>query len=206
MRSDAARAGASAAVVAAVTVVVAGCSSGHSTGSASTGSASTGSASTGSASPSASATSPAPSATSASSGPATSSPGAAGAAGGPANVDVTFSGAVTGHFDNPVRGPKYACGTPDVSDLWVINDVEGTVGGAPYSLQISVNNFTGSGKQTGNVVISVTPGSDASKAYLSVEPPNVAFTDPTSGTVDGDAQQGLDSAAPTIHVSGTFHC
>jgi hypothetical protein len=136
--------------------------------------------------------------------PATSAPGAPG---GPAQVDLTFSGAVAGHLDNPVQGPKYACGTPSYPDLWVLNDVEGTVAGKTYAVHIDVNNFTGQGKQTGNVVIDVTiVGQDPSLGYLSVEPPTVSFDNRTSGTVDGDAQQGLDSPAPIIHLTGTFSC
>ena len=132
---------------------------------------------------------------------------ASGSAGGPAQVDITFSGAITGHLDNPVKGPKYACGTPTYPDLRVVNDVEGSVAGVPYALHIDVNNFTGQGKQTGNVIIDVTPvGKDPSSGYLSVEPPTVTFDNPTSGSVDGDAQQGLDSPAPTVHVKGTFRC
>jgi hypothetical protein len=127
--------------------------------------------------------------------------------GGPAQVDVTFSGAVAGHFDDPVKGPKYACGTPTYPDLWVINDVEGTVAGVAYALHIDVNNFTGQGKQTGNVIIDLMPvGKDPGSGYLSVEAPTVSFDSPTSGGVTGDVQQGLDSPAPVVHVTGTFRC
>jgi hypothetical protein len=140
-------------------------------------------------------------------GPSLSATSAGGAPGGPAQVDLTFSGAAAGHLDNPVKGPKYECGTPTYLDLWVLNDVEGTVGGTTYAVHIDVNNFTGQGKQTGNVVIDLTiVGQDPGSGYLSVEPPTVSFDSPTSGNVDGNAQQGLDSPAPVIHVSGTFSC
>src|SRR5947209_11756553 len=43
----------------------------------------------------------------------TTGPGTpSGRAGGPATVEAAFTGAVAGHFDNPTKGPKYACGTP----------------------------------------------------------------------------------------------
>ena len=148
-------------------------------------------------------------ATSQPTGPGSSSPptSASGAPGGPAQVDLTFSGAAVGHLDNPVKGPKYECGTPTYPDLWVLNDVEGTIGGTTYAVHIDVNNFTGQGKQTGNVVIDLTVvGQDPGSGYLSVQPPTVSFDSPTSGMVDGNAQQGLDSPAPVIHVAGTFHC
>lgn len=114
---------------------------------------------------------------------------------------------MNGTFDSPVEGPKYVCGTPDYPDLWVLNDVEGSVAGKKYSLQINVNNFTGHGKQTGNVIIDLTPvGGSAASGYLSVQAPTVTFTDTTSGSVDGAVQQGLESPAATVHISGTFHC
>jgi hypothetical protein len=184
--------------------LLAGCSSsGHAKAPAESTNSSSSSTQTSSTQLSAPASSSAASTAVSSSAPASAS----GGGGGPAQVDVTFSGALSGHFDNPVKGPKYACGTPTYPDLWVINDVEGSVGGVPYALHIDVNNFTGQGKQTGNVIIDVTPvGKDPSSGYLSVEPPNVTFDSPTSGSVDGDAQQGLDSPAPTVHVKGTFRC
>jgi hypothetical protein len=190
-----------------VAALLAGCSSsGHAKAPAGPTTSSPSSAQTSAAEMSSAQTSSAQTSIAQTSSPA-SAASASGSAGGPAQVDITFSGAVTGHLDNPVKGPKYACGTPTYPDLWVINDVEGSVAGVPYALHLDVNNFTGQGKQTGNVIIDVTPvGKDPSSGYLSVEPPTVTFDDPTSGSVDGDAQQGLDSPAPTVHVKGTFHC
>jgi len=127
--------------------------------------------------------------------------------GGAATVDATLSGPVAGHFDQPVKGARYACGTPSFPDLFTVNDVEGTVGGSPYTLQVTVNNFTGSGKQTGNVVITLVPGTDISHSYSSLaESPTVVMTDKRSGTFDGNLRQGLDTTGPAIHVRGTFHC
>ena len=127
--------------------------------------------------------------------------------GGAATVDATLSGPVAGHFDQPVKGARYACGTPSFPDLFTLNDVEGAVGGSPYTLQVVINNFTGSGKQTGNVVITLVPGTDVSHSYSSLaESPTVVMTDKRSGTFDGNLRQGLDTSGPAIHVRGTFHC
>lgn len=205
-----------ATVVAAGSAIVcvtglAGCSSGahHAAATGSTGSAAT----TASQAAALSAAS-SPAVSSAASGSATASPAAgsndtsgASGASGPAQADFTFSGSVSGHLDNPVKGPKYACGTPTFPDLWVLNDVEGSLGGTSYELQLSINNFTGHGAQTGNTILTVWKvGSDPSTGFMSVEAPKVSFTDPSSGTFDGDVQQGLDSPAPTLHVTGSFHC
>ena len=79
--------------------------------------------------------------------------------------------------------------------------------GGPYTLQVTVNNFTGSGKQTGNVVITLVPGTDTAHSYSSLaESPTVVMTDKQSGTFDGNLRQGLDTSGPAIHVQGTFHC
>lgn len=129
-----------------------------------------------------------------------------GRSGGPATVDATFTGAVAGHFDNPTKGPKYACGTPTFPDLFTLNDVDGTVGGATYALQISINNFTPAGPQHGNTVLSLTPGADTAHGFMTVHPPTVVMADKQSGTFEGDLQQGLDAGAPVMHVKGSFHC
>jgi len=139
--------------------------------------------------------------------PSAASTGAAADGGGAATVEATLSGPVAGHFDQPVKGARYACGTPSFPDLFTVNDVEGTVGGSPYTLQVTVNNFTGSGKQTGNVVITLVPGTDVSHSYSSLaESPTVVMTDKQSGTFDGNLRPGLDTTGPAIHVRGTFHC
>lgn len=127
--------------------------------------------------------------------------------GGPATVEATLSGPVAGRFDQPVKGPRYACGTPNFPDLFTLNDVEGTVGGSPYTLQVVINNFTGNGKQTGNAVITLIPGTDTSHSYSSLaESPTVVMADKQSGTFDGNLRPGLDTSGPAIHVQGTFHC
>ena len=129
------------------------------------------------------------------------------AAGGTLNFAMTLTGAVSGTFANPHKGPKFACGTPTLPDLFTLNDVEGGVGGVQYAFQISINNFTGSGSQTGNVVFSLQPvGQPSSQGYLSTQRPTVTMTDPKSGSFEGDVQQGLNSGVPTIHVKGTFQC
>jgi len=150
----------------------------------------------------------APSVAAPSAAPAATATGAAPTnGGGAATVDATLSGPVAGHFDQPVKGARYACGTPSFPDLFTLNDVEGTVGGSPYTLQVVINNFTGSGKQTGNVVITLVPGTDISHSYSSLaESPTVVTTDKQSGTFDGNLRPGLDTTGPAIHVQGTFHC
>jgi hypothetical protein len=140
-------------------------------------------------------------------GAAPSNAAAKGGGTGPATVDATLSGPVAGRFDQPVKGPRYACGTPHFPDLFTLNDVEGAVGGSPYTLQVVINNFTGNGKQTGNTVITLIPGTDTSHSYSSLaESPTVVMTDKQSGTFDGNLRQGLDTTGPAIHVRGTFHC
>src|SRR5436190_17191402 len=129
-----------------------------------------------------------------------------GPAGGPATVDAAFTGAVAGHFDNPTKGPKYACGTPTFPDLFTLNDVEGTVGGTTYALQISSNNFTPAGSQHGTTVLTLTPGADTAHGFISTHPATVVMADKQSGTFEGDVQQGLDAGTPTVHIKGNFHC
>lgn len=165
-----------------------------------------GSASSGAAS-SAAASSPAAPSAAAPAAAGDTTTGAAADGGGAATVEATLSGPVAGHFDQPVKGARYACGTPSFPDLFTLNDVEGTVGGSPYTLQVVINNFTGSGKQTGNAVITLVPGTDTSHSYSSLaESPTVVMSDKQSGTFDGNLRQGLDTTGPAIHVQGTFHC
>jgi hypothetical protein len=121
-------------------------------------------------------------------------------------VEMTVSGTVTGQLRSPVKGPKYSCGTPDFPDLWGLSDVEGDIDGVPYYLQISINNFTGTGKQTGPIITVGRIGSDPGKYFMNSHPATVVMSDRRSGTFEGDLQQTLGEASPAIHVKGSFRC
>ena len=60
---------------------------------------------------------------------------------------------------------------------------------------------------TGNVVITLVPGTDVSHSYSSLaESPTLVMSDEQSGTFDGNLRPGLETSGPAIHVQGTFHC
>ncbi|HEX5494493.1 MAG TPA: hypothetical protein VFX70_07985 [Mycobacteriales bacterium] len=126
-------------------------------------------------------------------------------------VDLTVTGVVHGHVTSAKTGSKFACGTPGFPDLFTLNDLEITLGGNVWAFGISATAYSGPGRITGQLVVTLADPKSPATGYLSkgTGPARgnvVVNPDKQSGTVTADLYRNLGDDKPTMHVTGTWRC
>lgn len=126
-------------------------------------------------------------------------------------VDLTVTGTVTGHATTAKTGPKFACGTPTFPDLFTLNDLQIQLGGQTWAFGISAAGYSGPGRVTGQLVVTLASPTDTANGYLSKDSGpargNVVVNpDKRSGTATADLYRNLGDDKPAVHVTGTWTC
>lgn len=124
-------------------------------------------------------------------------------------VDLTFTGVLAGHVTTATIGPKFSCGTPTFPDLFTLNDLEVELGGRTWAFGISASNYSGPGRMSGNVVVTLANPKNTADGYLSKEVGDaevVVAADAKSGTATAGLYRDLNDPKPSVQVTGTWHC
>lgn len=125
------------------------------------------------------------------------------------SVDLTFTGVLAGHVTTAVIGPKFACGTPTFPDLFTLNDLEVELGGRTWAFGISASSYSGPGRMSGNVVVTLADPKNTADGYLSKEVGDaevVVAEDTKSGTATAGLYRDLNDPKPSVQVTGTWRC
>lgn len=126
-------------------------------------------------------------------------------------VDLTFTGEVNGHVTSARTGRKFACGTPSFPDLFTLNDLEVTLGGNVWAFGISAAGYSGPGRVTGQLVVTLSDPTNSANGYLSKDSGPArgdVVVDPgkQSGTATANLYRNLGDDKPAVHVTGTWRC
>lgn len=124
-------------------------------------------------------------------------------------VDLTFTGALSGHLTTAHTGPKFACGTPTFPDMFVLQDLQGELGGQTWAYGITISSYDGPGPATGNVVVNLTDPTNPSNGYINKEIATtkvVVNPDGKSGTSQVDLYKNVSDEKPALTVTGTWRC
>jgi hypothetical protein len=124
-------------------------------------------------------------------------------------VDLTFTGAVSGHVTSARTGSKFSCGTPTFPDLFTLSDLDVELNGKTWAFGVSANSYSGPGRAIGTIVITLADPKDSATGFISKDKETTEMTvneDTRSGTAKAALYQNIGDDKPSVQVSGTWRC